>query len=223
MQATLSKCPAEIAIASQAIAASYPNPINVYNKVMQRWIEIENVQIDLNALRALAHTCDPMKCRHTKCCCRSYEVTVEREEIEKVAGTVPEAAQLAPALTEDGDLVDPIDETDHGYCLNTDEHGECVFAYRTDQGAIRCAMHTLALQWNLPPESVKPKACTLWPLAIHGTNPAQLSVQDDAYEFPCNTLRKTTVQSIDSGVADIIEAIFGRPFLQKLENVLMQG
>ena len=193
-----------------------------YNRTMNGWIRIENVHVDLRALRALAHTCDPMKCRHTKCCCRSYEVSLEANEIGRIAGTVPDAAQLAPGLTEDGMLIDPIDDTEGGYCLNTDEQGLCVFAYRTDQGAIYCAMHTLALRWNLPPAAVKPRACTLWPLAIHGTNPAQLSVQDDAYEFPCNTPRRPSARSLHSGIADIIEAVFGESFLKTLEAALRE-
>lgn len=189
---------------------------------MNGWIRIENVDVDLSALRALAHTCDPTKCLHTQCCCRCYEVSVEPKEISRVAGTVPDAALLAPALTDNGSLIDPIDDTESGYCLNTDEEGQCVFAYVNDNGAIRCAMHTLALQWNLPPATVKPRACTLWPLAIHGTNPAQLSVQDDAYEFPCNTPRRPSARSLHSGIADIIQAIFGESFLKTLEAALRE-
>jgi hypothetical protein len=187
---------------------------------MNGWIRIENVEVDLERIRALAHSCDPMTCRHTKCCCRSYEVSVERNEISRVAGTVQDAARLAPALTEHGTLIDPVDETDDGHCLNTDEQGECVFAYRTGQGAIRCSMHTLALEWNLAPETVKPKACTLWPLAIHGKNPIQLSVQDDAYDFPCNTRRSRAPQTLHTGIASIIESVFGKTFLAKLEGAL---
>ena len=187
---------------------------------MNGWVRIENVDVDLDRIRALAHSCDPMKCRHTKCCCRSYEVSVERNELSRVAGTVHDAARLAPALTENGAIIDPIEEDAGGYCLNTDEQGECVFAFRTGQGAIRCSMHSLALEWNLAPETVKPKACTLWPLAIHGKSPAQLSVQDDAYDFPCNTHRSRTPKSLHAGIADIINAIFGETFLAKLEAAL---
>ncbi len=189
---------------------------------MDGWIQIGKVQVDLKRLRALAHACDPMTCRHTKCCCRSYEVPVERNEIDRIVGTVPDAAQFAPALIEDNTFIDPVETSEGQYCLNTDEHGQCVFAYPTAKGAIRCAMHTLALQWNLPPESVKPKACSLWPLAIHGANPAQLSVQSDAFEFPCNTLRKNPAPALDTGVADIIEAVFGRPFLEEVQAAIQQ-
>ncbi len=188
---------------------------------MEHWVRIQGIDVDVERLRAIAHTCDPMLCRYTQCCCRSYDVTVDKHEIERVVGTVADAAELAPGLTEDGELIDPIDEAEGGFCLNTDEEGECVFAYRTDQGAIRCSMHSLALRWNLPPESVKPRACTLWPLAVHGKKPMQLSVQDDAYDFPCNTPQVGA--TLHEGIADIVVAIFGQPFLDELQAVLKNG
>jgi hypothetical protein len=186
-------------------------------------IDIGNVRVDLRRLRQLAHACDPMTCRFTKCCCRSYEVMVDRHEISRVAGCVQDASRYAPGLTEHGGLIDPIDTTEGGHCLNTDEQGECVFAYRTKQGAIRCSIHTLALEWGKSPARIKPKACTLWPLAIHGDDPMLLSVQEDAFAFPCNTRRRPTAKSLHPGVAEIVTALFGRQFLREVEAALLEA
>lgn len=187
---------------------------------MDGWVRIGDVDVDVPALRRLAHTCDPMRCRHTKNCCRHYEVTVEPGEIARIAGCTPDAARLAPALRANGEIEDPIDETDGGFCLNTDERGQCVFAYTTGRGAVLCSLHTLALEWDLPPAQVKPKACALWPLAIHGDDPVQLSVQDDAYEFPCNSRRNANVRALHPGVAETIEAVFGKKFLDELTEAI---
>lgn len=187
---------------------------------------IQGIRVDVDALRALAHRCDPMLCRHMQYCCKSYDVLLDREEERRVVGMMGEAAKHAPTLIENGSFVDPIEDMFEDECLATDEHGECVFAYQTAQGALRCSLHSAALDLGLPPAEVKPKACTLWPLFLDENPPALLTVQDDALEFPCNTLRADMdgrarpALRLHEGVREIIEAIFGADFLAEVEAAL---
>ena len=181
---------------------------------------IQGVRVDIEALRALAHVCDPMSCRHAKCCCKSYEILVDPQEERTVVGMMREAARYSPALIEDGEFADPIEDVFGDACLATHEDGTCVFAFHTPQGAVRCSLHTAALDLGLPPAETKPKACTLWPLYLDENPPPLLTIQDDALEFPCNSRISGAPLKLHSGIREIIEAIFGAAFLAEVENAL---
>lgn len=179
---------------------------------------VRGVRIDIHALRVLAHFCDPTKCIHARACCNTYEVYVERGEMKSVTGAFDEAARY---LDEPADIIDPFEETEGGHCLNTDEDGLCVFAYRGEEGGVLCSLHSAAIDMNLPPASVKPKACTLWPLFYQETDPPLLTVQNDAVSFPCNSMRHSASgNKLDRGVGEIIEAVFGKPFLDDVNELL---
>lgn len=152
-----------------------------------------------------------------KSCCKTYEVPVDRREQAAIVGAMPYAARYA-RLYEDGELIDPFDESSDGHpCLNTHEDGMCVFAWRRRDGAVLCSLHSAALDLGLPPAAVKPKACVLWPLLLQETDPPLLTVQDGVAQFRCNALRRRFDQPLDPGVAGIVRAVFGPEFLAQLE------
>jgi len=185
------------------------------------YIFIENMRIDVEALQALTHLCDPMKCiGRARGCCETYEVVVGRREQGTIVGTLDEASRFAIGLKEDGDFLEPFEETEGGTCLNTDEDGRCVFAYDDSLGATMCSLHSAALDLGLPPAEVKPRACALWPLALVEGDPPLLTVQGGMLDFPCNRVRDEGGGALDPGVASIVEAMFGHSVLTEITAAL---
>lgn len=180
---------------------------------------IHGVQVDLPALQRLAHRCDPALCRHTGNCCTKYEVLLDAHEIPVIVGVAPHAAHHAKDLVQQGEFVDFFDDTPDGPCLSTHEDGTCVFAYRRVKRLL-CSLHTAALDLDLPPAEIKPRSCSLWPLGLSEDIPPILTVQRDILEFPCNRIRKPPPRRLDPGVAGIIQALFGAPFLATLRENL---
>lgn len=186
-----------------------------------RYLRLSTMHIDVEALQALAHRCDPMKCiGRARGCCETYEVVVGRREQGTIVGTLDEVSRFTSALREDGDFLDPFEETEGGTCLNTDEEGRCVFAYRDTLGATLCSLHSVALDLGLPPAEVKPRACALWPLALVEGDPPLLTVQEGILDFPCNRARGEGGGGLDAGVAAIVEALFGRGVLKEITAAL---
>ncbi len=181
-------------------------------------VPIENMRIDIEALRALAHRCEPLKCaERERGCCATYEVVVAHREQAAIVGALAEASRFAPALKTSGEYLDPFEETEGGSCLNTDEDGLCVFAYEDAHGATLCSLHSAAQNLGLSPTHVKPKACALWPLALVEGDPPLLTVQEDALAFPCNRRRRNSAAGLNGGITEIIEETFGREFLREIQ------
>lgn len=180
---------------------------------------IQGVTVDLAALRALRHRCVPLQCvGRERGCCETYEVYVDPREMNRIVGTMPDAAKFARGLKKRGEWIDPFEDTDGGSCLATDPHGRCVFAYRDAQGATLCSLHSAAVKRDLPPMDVKPKACALWPLyLVEGKQPL-LTVQEGAMGFPCNHKRRAGAAGLDAGVAEIVRDVFGEEFLSELNT-----
>ncbi|MBI2436107.1 MAG: DUF3109 family protein [Candidatus Hydrogenedentes bacterium] len=192
-------------------------------KTQDRFPLIADVRVDLDALLRLDHACDPKACSAAGCCCGSYEVTVSPKELRRITGMIPESSRFARNLrTANGALENPFERIEKGlYALDTDERGRCVFAYRDKEGFIRCSIHSAALRLGLEPYRTKPFACTLWPLAISEDNPPVLTVQEDAYRFPCNRRRSRPARTRAPEVALIIEQLFGNTFLEELHHALI--
>ena len=186
------------------------------------YIFVENMRIDVEALQALAHRCEPLKCiGRERGCCATYEVVVGRREQGTIVGALAEAARFAPALKTGGEYLDPFEETEGGSCLNTDEDGRCVFAYEDARGATLCSLHSAAMELGLPPARVKPRACALWPLALVEGDPPLLTVQEDALAFPCNRRRRNGAAGLNGVIEEIIEAVFGREILMEIKSRLI--
>jgi len=148
-----------------------------------------------------------------------YEVPLEPGESARVLGLLPDAARFAKGLHEDGEYTDPLDEGELGACLATKESGRCMFAY-VKKGATLCSLHSAALDLDLPPYRMKPRACSLWPLAITDDEPQVLGVQDGVLGFPCNARRTKGAKRLHPGVANTIREVFGESFLAELQEAI---
>lgn len=169
---------------------------------------IAGVRVDLDALRAIAHHCDPKLCEESGSCCACYEVAVTEEEVSRAIGLLPHARRYARRLADD-----LWEETDDGLALATDASGRCVFAFRRN-GATLCALHTASAKLGLDPYRMKPWSCSLWPLAVSETRPPILGIQEGAFGFPCNRRRGPNEPGLDPGIADTLRACYGDAFLQ---------
>jgi hypothetical protein len=176
---------------------------------------VGGLRIDIKALKRLAHRCDPYICKDRDSCCASYDIEVTRREASRVVGFLPEAARYAPRLRNGRSYLDPIEDMDDGPdVLATNEDGRCVLAYDNADGATLCSLHSAALDRGIPYAQVKPAPCCLWPLALSEDRPPMLTVQDDAYDFPCNSRRKAAA-GLDTGVQEILREVFGENLLHK--------
>jgi hypothetical protein len=188
-----------------------------------RTFRIDGVIVELDAVAELSHACDPGVCAGHRSCCAEYEVRVTREEVSRIAGLMPGASRYARQLEVDGELDNVFDGLEHGICaLETDEEGVCCFAYKGSGGAFLCSLHSAAIDLGLDPYEAKPEACTLWPLALVETAPPVLSVQPDAYRFPCNHRRDGAVRALDPGVRRIVEVLFGAEFAGRLQEAVRE-
>jgi len=188
---------------------------------MTRYGDITGYRVDLEALATIAHRCEPVLCRRSGSCCAQYDIWIGRAEMERMVGLMPQAAHFAPHLRgSDGELKNVFRELGpDAYALEEGGDGLCVFAYRGPMRECLCSLHSAALEAGLAPQAVKPNCCFTWPLAISGERPPVISVQVDAFDFPCNRHREPD-GGLDEGIAEIIEGAFGRPFLSALLGLL---
>ena len=179
---------------------------------------IQGIKVDLINLLSIRHDCQPVNCKQRRSCCQSYEILVDKDQWNPIVGAMTGAQSFAPHLKQEGEYIDPFEETDGGTCLQADEDGLCVFAFKGKENETLCSLHAAALQWEIEPIKVKPRSCTLWPLALVDSTPRFLTVQDDAMEFLCNTTMDKHNRFLDSEVESIIATVFGNEFLAELKT-----
>ena len=185
----------------------------------QNNIYIDGIEIDLASLFSITHRCVPGLCNKKHCCCATYEVAVNRSEIDRIIGYMPAASRYAPRLGSDGSLENIFEEDEDGsFVVDTDGDGLCSFAYGDRKSGILCSLHSVALDRKIPYSKTKPMSCVLWPLAISEDLPLQLSVADDAFDFPCNILREESGKCLDPNIAQTIQAIFGSEILKGINE-----
>jgi hypothetical protein len=192
-----------------------------------RFVEIDGILVDIPALLAISYTCDPLLCRDGNCCCSCYEITLSENELSRVIGYLPWASRFAPGiLVGDNDSgtrcfdnlfdesdVEPDDASDAGeLIIDTDENGLCRIAYIGEKGETFCSLHSAALERDISYFKAKPTSCVLWPLAVDNGMPQRITVQPDAYEFPCCSRNETGVLS--ESIAEILGGVFGEDVLR---------
>jgi len=179
---------------------------------------VEGVMVDVPALMKLKHYCDPMLCRNKRYCCASYDITINKDDMKRTVGLMPEAAKFAPEVGEDGEFENPFDPVERGrWAIDCHEDsGACAFSFRDKKGCGWCSLHAAALELGLDPYQQKPEVCTMWPLALAEGDPPVLSIQGDVYEFPCAWKRRGTPKQLYPDIAANVKAIFGEAFLEKL-------
>ncbi len=185
---------------------------------MDKYIEVENYLVDVEALIRLQYSCDPALCRDLKCCCAVYDVWINSEDKERLAGYLPYAS--AWTGREIKDIYRCLRWAGAGYVLRKDSNELCMLACRSEDGRVLCSLHLAALSQNLPPRLFKPASCTLWPLSLSGAGGRIVSVQQDAYSFPCCRRLRPGVPGLHPGTASLARVCFGESFLLKLEKKL---
>ncbi len=106
------------------------------------------------------------------------------------------------------------------FSIDDDDFGVCVFAYRGGKEETLCSLHSTAIEMDYQPEEVKPKDCVLWPLALSEGAPLCLTIDDDAFLFPCNRSRATEAAVLDPGIASIIKTLYGNDFLEEINEYI---
>ncbi len=188
----------------------------------QKYVEVQGYSVDVNAVTGLKYRCDPKSCRNRLCCCGVYDVWINAKEKEKISRCLP-AASNYPVEGRGNDVSDFLRWIGAGYILRKDKEQFCSLSYRTGDGQVRCSLHSIALDQNISPVEIKPRNCVLWPLSLSGKGEKTLSVQDDAYNFPCcRTAHTANCSLIERGTACLIKENFGERFLSILRRKISQ-
>jgi len=177
---------------------------------------IQGMRVDIAGLRSIRHHCDPDGCRNRSSCCSRYAPHVSQSELEKIVGYFPIIARYASSIKNGGGYKNVFEESDDAsYWIDAKEDESCVFTYQKPSGETLCALHSVALDLRMPPVDLKPKACSLWPLALSEEPVPVLSVDRNWRDFPCNEPSDGGNQ-LDAGIINIIASCFGVSFLKQL-------
>ena len=169
----------------------------------------EAVSVDVQAICSIDHEC--VGCSEvSKSCCAKYDVCVDEARLEKIIPFLPQAAQFCPHLKTDGGYANVFEEAEKGqYSIDTDENDLCVFAYKADNGLIRCSLHAVETKLGLTPGSVKPEVCMLYPLTFSEGGDV-LTLHDDALSCACSSPRKKPSNLISPALLDTIRHFGGK-------------
>jgi len=181
----------------------------------------KTLSVDLASLRSVKHRCGGCA-TDERCCCSSYEVCVTAAEMRRIIEVLPEAARLCPHLKR-GDGYDNVFEyVEPGlYALDTTEDGLCLLAYVSDQ-KIRCSLHAVGIKLGHSLETVKPKACLLWPMSLSEGDEV-LSLAGDALAFRCTTLRRKGSKGLSPAFVDAVELVYGEATGTRLAKEATKG
>jgi hypothetical protein len=183
-------------------------------------VRVGRLLVDIPAVAGVAHRCDPKLCSHRQSCCSQYEVVVDADEVERMIGLIDRAKHFL-SYDQAAAAENPFDPFGaFHFAIDTDEHGQCVFAYRNASGMTLCSLHAAAAELSIPYFQAKPESCCLWPLALSEDRPQILTVHEGAMAFPCNRRRRGRRDRLDPGVAEIVEGVFGRWYLSRLNSAV---
>lgn len=186
---------------------------------MNDCVLIEGIKVHVNGILSITHSCEPYFCKAEKCCCSSYEVCIDQQELSAITGYMPIAAKFSSNLKFKNQFNNVFQEIEQNLMsIDTDENELCVFAYSNIKNHILCSLHSASISMEVNSAFVKPKSCTLWPLSLIESKPNILTISEEAFSFTCNKLRKENRSTIDKGISLIIQNIFGINFLKALEN-----
>jgi hypothetical protein len=178
--------------------------------------KVYGIQVDIDAIAAVSHQCDPHCCKTAPCCSR-YQVTISRSELRNIVGYFPQAAKSARRLHANGSFANVFEDVWRNRLVIDQNHdGLCAFAYRSRGKNVLCSLHTAAISFDEDPVKAKPFVCNLWPLAISGGKKKLLSVARDVLMYPCNQERVERDQPLSPSVMRIIQTVFGTRFLDRL-------
>ncbi|MEN8245975.1 MAG: hypothetical protein ABFS43_13865 [Thermodesulfobacteriota bacterium] len=183
---------------------------------MEQPVRVGNIRVDVPALMSIRHCCRPGVCKGTPNCCSCFQIHVDEEELETIVGFLPLVEQYTSSISGELDYDNVFEEAEDGcFLIDADENERCVFAYTNEAEETLCSLHSAAIDLGLPPVDVKPKCCSLWPLALTGGPYPVLSINALFGSFPCNR-KKAIPKGIDDGIQETIRIYFGESFLSEL-------
>lgn len=183
---------------------------------MAQQIMVSGIRVDVPALMSVRHGCRPAVCKGKPNCCSRFQIHVDEKELETIVGFLPQAEKYTSSIGGEKGYDNVFEEDEDGlFLIDADENEQCVFAYMNDQEEILCSLHSAAIDLGRPPVDVKPKCCSLWPLALSSGPDPLLSINFLYATFPCNR-KKAVLKGIDDGVQETIQNYFGAPFLTEL-------
>lgn len=183
---------------------------------MAQQVIVSGIRIDVPALMSIRHGCRPAKCKGKPNCCSCFQIHVDEKELETIVGFLPLAEKYAASIGGEKGYDNVFEEDEDGlFLVDADENEQCVFAYMNDRKEILCSLHSAAIDLGLPPVDVKPKCCSLWPLALTSGPDPVLSINVLYATFPCNS-KKAVPEGIDDGIQETIQNYFGASFLAEL-------
>ena len=182
---------------------------------MEKEVVVGNIRVDVPALMSIRHCCRPGVCKETPNCCSCFQIHANEKELETIVGFLPLAEKYTSAIGNEKGYDNVFEETEDGcFIIDVDENERCVFAYTSEEETL-CSLHSAAIDLGLPPRDVKPKCCSLWPLALTGASDPVLSINALFATFPCNR-KKVVLEGIDKGIQETIRIYFGDSFLYEL-------
>ena len=179
-------------------------------------VVVNNIRIDVPALMSIRHRCRPGVCKGRPNCCSCFQIHVDEKELETIVGFLPLVEKYTPSIRSKPGYDNVFEEAEEGcFLIDADDDEQCVFAYMNAAEETLCSLHSAAIDMGLPPVDVKPKCCSLWPLAITGRPHPVLSINTLYASFPCNS-KKANPTGIDAGIQETIRIYFGESFLSEL-------
>jgi hypothetical protein len=139
-------------------------------------VEVDGIMVDCEAMFRTRFHCDTRICAgtdrdpETESCCTDYEVEITPEEKERIVANADEVLELlsrydAGRVNAQRSISEFFDES-HSISL-AKEKGRCAFSYRAPEGQLRCGLHSLALEKNVPVASIKPLTCVFFPVVVY--------------------------------------------------------
>ncbi len=177
---------------------------------------INGIRVDLAALRAIRHDCQPEICKNQPTCCFHYVPHVKPAKMEKIVGCLPMVVNYTDSIVEDDEFINIFEEWEDGsYRIDANLYEDCIFTYMLPSGAKLCSLHSAAIDLQVSPVAIKPSACSLWPLILLDGATPELSVDKNWQAFPCNR-ESNDPDHLDAGVVSIINDFFGSSFVEQL-------
>lgn len=165
--------------------------------------------MDRKAICSIDHEC--VGCSLvSKSCCAKYDVCVSDAELTKIISVLPEVSKYCSHLkTRDG-YANVFEEAEKGqFALDTHENGLCVFAFK-EKGLIRCSLHRVEKDLELPLGTLKPAVCILYPLTFNERGDT-LTLHDKALACDCSSPRKKPSDRISPALLETIQHFGGDP------------
>jgi hypothetical protein len=182
----------------------------------EKKVIVDNILIDVPALMSIRHRCRPGVCKGKPNCCSRFQIHVDEKELETIVGFLPLVEKYTSTVGREKGYDNVFEEAEDGlFLIDADENEQCVFAYVNEAAETLCSLHSAAIDLGLPPVDVKPRCCSLWPLALTTGSHPILSINALFASFPCNR-KKAVPAGIDAGIQETIRIYFGKSFLSEL-------